>query len=62
MDLTEFIEDFKLKFAGKYKAPNVGDITIRIKGTATSNIRKGDNNPHNKGNNKSGWSTKIGDD
>lgn len=59
MDLTEFIEDFKAKFAGRYKAPNIDDISTRAKGTATSNIKKGDDNPSNKENNKSGWSNKI---
>ncbi len=59
MDLTEFIEDFKLKFAGRYKAPNVGDLTTRVQSTATSNLKKGDGNQNNKENNKSGWSNKV---
>lgn len=59
MDLSEFIEDFKLKFASRYKAPNVGDITTRVQSTATSNLRQGDDNQNNKENNKSGWSNKV---
>jgi conjugal transfer mating pair stabilization protein TraN len=59
MDLTEFIEDFKLKFIGRYKVPNVGDITTRVQSTATSNLRQGDDNQNNKENNRSGWSNKV---
>jgi len=62
MDLTEFIEDFKAKFVGRYKAPSIGDMEARVKGTSTSNIRKGNDNPNNKENNKTGWSEKIADD
>jgi hypothetical protein len=61
MDFSEFIEDFKLKFFGKYKTPNVGDMTMRIKGSIP-NIRKYDNNPNNKENNKTGWSSGLVDD
>jgi len=62
MNLTEFIEDFKAKFVGRYKAPNVGDMESRVKGSATSNIKRGDDNPQNKENNKAGWSGKVVDD
>jgi len=62
MDLTEFIEDFKAKFVGRYRAPNIGDMEARIRGTSSTNIRHGDDNPQNKENNKSGWSNTLRDD
>jgi conjugal transfer mating pair stabilization protein TraN len=46
IDFTEFIEDFKLKFAGKYKAPNTGEISSRIKGSQ-ADLKRGDNNVSN---------------
>lgn len=55
MDLSEFIEDFKNKFAGKYQKPSASDLSHRVKSTLPS-IHKYDNNPDNLGNNKSGWS------
>lgn len=61
VDFTEFIEDFKLKFAGKYKAPNVGDLTATVQGSLKS-MRRYDNNPDNRNNNLTGWKDNIKDD
>jgi hypothetical protein len=61
MDFSEFIEDFKVKFAGKYKAPNTADIAGRIKGSIP-NLRKYDDNPNNTQNNLTGWSQALADD
>ncbi|RYE27420.1 MAG: conjugal transfer protein TraN [Sphingobacteriaceae bacterium] len=58
MDLGEFIEDFKGKFIGKYKSPVPGDMSDRVKGSIP-NIRTYDNNPNNKANNQTGWSSKV---
>lgn len=62
MDLTEFIEDFKAKFTGRYKAPAAGDIAARVKSSAADNLRKGSSEANNKDNNKSGWNAKLHDD
>lgn len=61
LDFSEFIEDFKVKFFGKNKSINTGDIASRVEGSLSS-IKKGDTNPNNKSNNLSGWSTKAGSD
>ena len=61
MDFSEFIEDFKVKFFGKYKEPNVGDMELRVKGSIPD-IRKYDDNPNNQANNMTGWSGHIKDD
>ncbi|UCM93078.1 conjugal transfer protein TraN [Candidatus Tisiphia endosymbiont of Melanophora roralis] len=54
VDFTEFIEEFKVKFFGKYKAPNNGDMSMRVKGSL-QNIRQYDDNPNNQANNQAGW-------
>lgn len=61
LDFSEFIEDFKVKFFGKNRSLNTGDIASRVEGSLSS-LKKGDENPNNKGNNFSGWSTKPGSD
>ena len=61
IDLTESIEDFKAKFFGKYKSPNIADMETRIRGTIP-NIRKYDGDPHNPRNNQTGWSVSVKDD
>lgn len=58
MDFSEFIEDFKAKFASQYKAPNSSDLTTRVKG-GLPDIRQYDGNSLNKENNRSGWSNKL---
>jgi len=57
IDFSEFIEDFKVKFFGKYKEPNTSDMERRIKGTIPD-IRQYDGNPGNPVNNMTGWSSK----
>lgn len=54
IDFTEFIEDFKAKFAGSYKAEGIGDIKARIE-KGKSGIKRGDNNASDPSNNSSGW-------
>jgi len=54
VDFTEFIDDFMVKFSGKYKAPNPNAIAETIKGSKQK-IREYDNKPHNKENNLTGW-------
>lgn len=61
MDFAEFINDFKAKFAGRYKAPKAGELGRTIEGSI-SGIRKYDNDPGNQENNMSGWNEKITDD
>jgi hypothetical protein len=61
LDLSEFIQDFKAKFFGKYKAPNIADMETRVKGTMPD-IRKFDGDPHNQDNNMTGWSERVKDD
>jgi conjugal transfer mating pair stabilization protein TraN len=58
IDFSEFIEDFKVKFTGKYKAPDPNGIAKTIDGSS-KNIRRYDNNPHNKENNLTGWNGKV---
>jgi conjugal transfer mating pair stabilization protein TraN len=58
IDFMEFIEDFKLKFFGKYKGPNAGDMGMRIKHNLPS-IRQYDRNENNANNNQSGWSNRL---
>jgi len=54
LDFTEFIEDFKAKFAGSFKQESIGDVKDRIEGQMTQ-IRDGDDNTSNPENNFSGW-------
>lgn len=61
LDFSEFIEDFKLKFFGKYEKPNSADIVARISGS-TKNIRRYDDNPNNPKNNFTGWNLGLKDD
>ena len=61
MDFGEFIDEFKVKFFGKYKKPNIGDMTARIQ-DSIPNIKKYDESQNNRENNKSGWSGKLDDD
>jgi len=61
MDFSEFIEDFKGKFAGKYKAPSSKDMSRTIEGSV-SGIKKYDGNPDNPANNATGWSGAFKDD
>lgn len=58
VDFTEFIDDFKVKFFGKYKAPDPNGIAKTIEGSSR-NIKKYDNKPHNKENNFSGWNGRV---
>lgn len=53
MDLSEFIDDFKVKFAGKFKSPDSKELTETIENSISS-IRQYDNNPNNPDNNKVG--------
>ena len=61
LDLREFVEEFKAKFYGQYKAPNIADIEARVKGTLPD-IRRYDGDPNNHENNLTGWSGKVKDD
>jgi hypothetical protein len=61
MDCTEFLEDFKLKFAGRYKAPTSGQLAGKANGSQDK-LRKYDNNPNNQKNNKTGWHGDIRDE
>jgi hypothetical protein len=61
MDFSEFIEDFKVRFVGKYKAPKAGDMEQIVKG-GVDRLRKYDNNPHNQKNNMTGWSGDMQDE
>jgi hypothetical protein len=54
INFSEFIEDFKVKFFGKYKSPNSRDIGIRI-GDSLIGIKQYDGNENNKENNYTGW-------
>lgn len=54
MDLSEFIDDFKVKFAGKFKSPDSKELTDTIE-SSISSIRQYDDNPNNPDNNKTGW-------
>jgi len=58
VDFTEFIEDFKLKFFGGYKAPSSAALGKTVK-QGVSGIRIGDMNPDNQDNNMSGWNEKA---
>lgn len=60
MDFSEFIEDLRVKFAGKYQAPNSGQMSRTIEGSVSS-IRKYDNNPSNPENNMTGWNANMGE-
>ena len=60
IDFSEFIEDLKVKFAGKYKAPNQGEINETMK-DSMGDLREYDNNPNNPENNASGWSKSLPD-
>jgi hypothetical protein len=44
VDFTEFIEDFKGKFFGKYQSPNPDEIAGRVN-SSMPGIRKGDDDP-----------------
>jgi conjugal transfer mating pair stabilization protein TraN len=59
MDFSEFIEDFKVKFAGRYKLPNKEQIGAKMQNAASNNMRESDTNPRNKTNNISGWSKSM---
>jgi hypothetical protein len=61
MDFAEFIEDFKLKFAGRYKAPKPGELG-GIAGSSQAKLRKYDGNPNNQINNMTGWHGDAKDD
>ena len=61
MDFSEFIEEFKVKFAGKYKTPKAGDMAKTVEG-GMDRLRKYDNNPDNQKNNMTGWSGDLKDD
>lgn len=61
MDIGEFIEDFMIKFAGRYKAPRKGDLAATVQGSLGA-IRKYDDNPHNQKNNLTGWKGNLVDD
>lgn len=58
IDFSEFIEDLKVKFAGKYKTPNAGDIANTIE-NSMEGIRRYDDNPNNPDNNKCGFNDKA---
>jgi hypothetical protein len=61
MDFTEFIEDFKLKFAGRYKSPKPGELG-GIASSSQTKLRKYDGNPNNQINNMTGWHGDAKDD
>ena len=61
VDFTEFIEDFKVKFFGKYKSPNPDEISERVNSSMAS-LRKYDNNPNNQENNMTGWKGDMQDE
>ncbi len=61
VDFSEFIEDLKVKFAGKYKTPNPEDLLLTVEHSMDS-IRKYDDNPDNPENNMTGWNGSIQDD
>ena len=61
VDFTEFIEDFKVKFFGKYKSPNPDEISQRVNSSMAS-LRKYDNNPNNQQNNMTGWKGDMQDE
>lgn len=58
VDFTEFIEDFKFKFFGSYKAPSSAALGKTVK-QGVSGIRTGDTNPDNQDNNRSGVNEKA---
>lgn len=58
MDFTEFIEDFKIKFFGRYKAHSNRELGNKIQSSVGS-IRNYDDNPNNRNNNMSGWNIKA---
>lgn len=58
VDFTEFIEDFKLKFFGGYKAPSSAALGKTVN-QGVSGIRTGDTNPDNQDNNRSGVNEKA---
>jgi conjugal transfer mating pair stabilization protein TraN len=60
VDFAEFIEDLKVKFAGKYKIPNAQDVSNTIEHSMGS-IRKYDDHSSNRENNMSGWNNVITD-
>jgi len=61
MDFTEFIEDFKLKFAGRYKSPKPGELG-GIASSSQAKLRRYDGNPNNQVNNMTGWHGDAKDD
>jgi hypothetical protein len=61
VDLSEFIEDLKIKFAGKYKAPNAQELASTVE-LSMDSIRKYDDDPSNQVNNMTGWNGKMRDD
>jgi hypothetical protein len=54
VDFREFIEDLRVKFAGKYKAPNPEAIGKKIQ-NSTDNIREYNKDARDVDNNMSGW-------
>ena len=58
LDFTEFIEDFKSKFFGKYKEPSIGDLKSRVE-SSKPNLKEYDGDPDNKENNKAGFNPKV---
>jgi conjugal transfer mating pair stabilization protein TraN len=60
VDFTEFIEDFKGKFFGKYQSPNPDEIAGRVN-SSMPGIRKGDD-PLAPPSNTTGWSSNIPDE
>lgn len=61
VDFTEFIEDFKGKFFGKYQSPNPDEIAGRVN-SSMPGIRKGDDDPLAPPSNTTGWSSNIPDE
>jgi conjugal transfer mating pair stabilization protein TraN len=61
VDFTEFIEDFKGKFFGKYQSPNPDEIAGRVN-SSMPGIRKGDDDPLAPPSNMTGWSSNIPDE
>jgi conjugal transfer mating pair stabilization protein TraN len=60
MDFSEFINELMVKFTGRYKAPNPGEIASSIK--SHMNIRQYDDNEDNPDNKFTGLNSNIKDD
>jgi conjugal transfer mating pair stabilization protein TraN len=61
IDFTEFIEDFKKKFYGKYKTPNTNEIAGRVN-SSMGHLNKYDTKKSEEQNNKTGWNEQLRDD